>query len=193
MKEWFKTSLGASIVQAEVDKCAQLIPSDYYAGGLQVGMSNVDFLSPSGVVNRYMIENSDHFCKVEDQLPDYHYVVSESDALPFPQKSQDLIILPHTLDFCENPHEVLRQVDQILEPEGCLAITGFNFASFYGAIKLFKRKKNPPWSGHFYSVRRVGLAFSFGIRSGGCGNDGVSAAVTFRSVAPADGVSRKRG
>jgi SAM-dependent methyltransferase len=153
MHEWFKTSLGQSIADAEVEKCDQLIPTAYYANGLQVGLPGSDFLDSSGAVNRYLTD----FRALDGQIrPEgCHFVVSRSDALPFPERSQDLIVLPHTLDFCDRPHDVLRQVDQILEPEGCLVIVGFNAVSFYGALKLFRNRQNPPWSGHYYSVRRV--------------------------------------
>ena len=68
----------------------------------------------------------------------------------------DLVALPHTLDFCNDPHEVLRQVSQILVPEGCVAITGFNSTSFYGAIRMFRKSGGQvPWNGSYYTVRRV--------------------------------------
>ncbi len=152
MHKWFKTALGQSIVDAEVAKCDQLIPTGYYANGLQVGLPDWDFLDSSGVVTRYL---TDFNLDAKSRPKSGHFVVSHSDALPFPERSQDLIVLPHTLDFCDRPHDVLRQVDQILEPEGCLAIVGFNAVSLYGALKLFRNRHNPPWSGHYYSVRRV--------------------------------------
>jgi SAM-dependent methyltransferase len=84
------------------------------------------------------------------------FAVSDSAALPFPEKSHDLIVLPHTLDFCPDPHEVLRQSTQILVPDGCIVIVGFNLISFYGAIKVFRNnRKSLPWSGHYYRIGRV--------------------------------------
>jgi SAM-dependent methyltransferase len=153
MKNWFNTPLGASIVDSEIANCAKLIPSRYYASGLQVGMARADFLRTTEVTRTVIVDTQrlNAYPKTEKS----QYVVSTSDALPFPEKSQDIIVLPHTLDFCNNPHDVLRQANQILNPEGCLVIAGFNVASLFGAIKLFDRTKTEPWCGSFHSVKRV--------------------------------------
>jgi SAM-dependent methyltransferase len=55
------------------------------------------------------------------------------DELPFSSQSIDLLVLPHVLEFAEEPHRVLREVDRVLMPEGQLVITGFNPASLWGA------------------------------------------------------------
>ena len=38
--------------------------------------------------------------------------------LPFESQSIDLVVLPHVLEFSDNPHQVLREVERILRPEG---------------------------------------------------------------------------
>jgi ubiquinone/menaquinone biosynthesis C-methylase UbiE len=40
--------------------------------------------------------------------------------------------MPHLLDFTTEPHQVLREVERVLVPEGRLLMTGFNPVS-YGA------------------------------------------------------------
>lgn len=156
MNNWFETPLGESILKKEIAKCAQLVPSGYYARGLQVGFSQENYLENIEVTSRFIVD-SEFSCEFsQEKLAGNLFAVSSVDALPFPEKSHDLVVLPHTLDFCENPHEVLRQANQILVPEGCMVIVGFNAVSFYGAIKVFlNRSKNTPWNGHFYGVGRV--------------------------------------
>ncbi len=148
MNEWFKTSLGHSIINQEKEKCAQLVPSGYYARSLQIGIPWANYFEGIEVSSRFVIDtqyqaqftNGPH-----EKNTQCHYAVSSSSALPFPEKTHDLVILPHTLDFCPDPHEVLRQTSQILVAEGCIVIIGFNLISFYGAIKLFtKHKKGEP-------------------------------------------------
>jgi hypothetical protein len=56
----------------------------------------------------------------------------EHDALPFPDTSLDLVVLPHTLELSRDPHHTLREVERVLRPEGRLVITGFNPASLWG-------------------------------------------------------------
>jgi SAM-dependent methyltransferase len=76
--------------------------------------------------------------------------------LPFSSDSVDGILLPHTLDFSRDPHQVLREVERILIPEGKVLLSGFNPWSIWGGVRLFRmRSSTPPWCGHFFSSRRV--------------------------------------
>ena len=54
------------------------------------------------------------------------------DALPFPQHSVDLVVLPHSLELARDPHQTLREVERVLVPEGRVVIAGFNPASLWG-------------------------------------------------------------
>ena len=56
----------------------------------------------------------------------------EFDALPFPNASIDLVVLPHALELARDPHHTLREVERVLVPEGRVVITGFNPASLWG-------------------------------------------------------------
>ncbi len=59
-------------------------------------------------------------------------LLCHSDALPFPNNSLDLVLLPHTLELSRDPHLTLREVERVLVPEGRVAIVGFNPASLWG-------------------------------------------------------------
>ena len=87
-------------------------------------------------------------------------MIAHPGALPFGEKAHSLIVMPHGLDFCHQPHNVLREINQILVPEGCIVLTGFNQFSLWGLRRfLFAnrlgRAPTAPWSGHNYSVGRV--------------------------------------
>ena len=166
MNNWFSTPLGQSIVNGEQEKCIQLVPSGYYARSLQIGFPWVNYLEGIEVSSRYIIDCQKSIRTARDQYGSTskigggtagcHFAVSDSAALPFPERTHDLIVLPHTLDYCADSHEVLRQATQVLVPEGCIVIIGFNLISFYGAIKVFKNSRNNlPWSGHYYRIGRV--------------------------------------
>jgi SAM-dependent methyltransferase len=78
------------------------------------------------------------------------------EALPFDGRSVDIALLPHTLDFASDPHQVLREVDRVLVPEGHVVILGFNPISMWGITRLFaKRQGRIPWCAHFFAVARV--------------------------------------
>jgi SAM-dependent methyltransferase len=53
-------------------------------------------------------------------------------ALPFPERSLDMVVLPHTLELNVDPHATLREVDRVLVPEGRVVICGLNPASLWG-------------------------------------------------------------
>jgi SAM-dependent methyltransferase len=52
--------------------------------------------------------------------------------LPFDSQSVDLLVLPHGLEASTHPHQVLREVERVLVPEGRLVISGFNPWSLWG-------------------------------------------------------------
>ena len=65
----------------------------------------------------------------------------EFDALPFPNASVDLVVLPHALELARDPHHTLREVERVLVPEGRVVIAGFNPASLWGLRQRAGRVK----------------------------------------------------
>jgi SAM-dependent methyltransferase len=59
-------------------------------------------------------------------------LVCEGDELPFDSDSVDVAILHHGLEFTDQPHQVLREVQRVLTPHGHLVIVGFNPWSLLG-------------------------------------------------------------
>jgi len=160
--DWFSTSLGQSLLSEEKSRCARLIPARYYPSCLQVGLPRADFLKSVETHRRYLVETDTAGINRSDSANDpevgasVYRAVALGSALPFAEKTHDLIVLPHTLDFCGDPHAILRQISQILAPEGCVCIIGFNALSFYGLMRVFQyRGGNAPWSGQYYRVGRV--------------------------------------
>jgi len=86
------------------------------------------------------------------------------DALPFPNQSLDLVLLPHTLELARDPHDTLREVERVLVPEGRVVIVGFNPASLWGLRQQAghwrqrfggQRPLYLPSSGEFIGYRRA--------------------------------------
>ena len=85
-------------------------------------------------------------------------VVLDYAELPFASQSLDLVVLPHVLEFAAEPHQVLREVERVLIPEGQLIVCGFNPASLWGARQLAGRLTGAhflPRDGEFISPRRM--------------------------------------
>lgn len=69
-------------------------------------------------------------------------VVGTSTALPYREKSIDAFLLVHELDFAQDPHQILRQIDRCLVPNGHVIIVGFNPYSLAGLAKFLPFKMN---------------------------------------------------
>jgi SAM-dependent methyltransferase len=84
--------------------------------------------------------------------------VEHFEELPFESQSIDLVVLPHVLEFALDPHQVLREVDRVLRPEGRLIVTGFNPVSLWGARQLVPHALARPFlprEGQFIGVPRL--------------------------------------
>ena len=75
--------------------------------------------------------------------------------MPFPENAVDLIVLPHGLEFTDDPHLMLREAYRVIRPEGQIVISGFNPFSLYGFKRYFGRGQTPPWNGSFIALYRL--------------------------------------
>ncbi|MGV6827526.1 MAG: class I SAM-dependent methyltransferase [bacterium] len=83
-------------------------------------------------------------------------IMGMPEALPVKSDSIDVVVMPHTLDFAEDPRQVLREVERILIPEGRVIVSGFNPLSLWGARRAIRQVRNrQPWRAHFISTRRL--------------------------------------
>ena len=148
LMEWYSSPAGQDLSNELTEKLEQLLPSlfGYYA--LQLGKihADIDLLQSSSIGQKiYMAESARQDSVIASPL-----------SLPFSHDALDLIVLPHTLDFSREPHQVLREVHRVLISEGHVVLIGFNPLSMMGVSKLaFLRSKRVPWIGHFYTARRL--------------------------------------
>lgn len=167
---WFETSLGRWLLQEECRHCRKLIPAGYYPSALQIGMPERDFfrdLDDVEVGTRFVavptvesLSLMDQGERDRDDAAAFRAMIAQPGALPFGEKSHSLIVMPHVLDVCDDPHRVLREVNQILIPEGCVVITGFNQLSLWGLHRFVSATRigdvRPlPWKGPHYRAGRV--------------------------------------
>lgn len=78
------------------------------------------------------------------------------DALPIESEAADLVIALHVLEDRRNPHEILREIDRTLRPEGRLIVVGINPASLLHLRSRFWPRCHAPLSlGHHHPTWRV--------------------------------------
>lgn len=71
-------------------------------------------------------------------------IVARVEHLPISADNVDLVIASHVLECSQNPHQVLREIDRVLVPEGHCILIGFNPYALMGAKRLLSplRKKD---------------------------------------------------
>lgn len=77
-------------------------------------------------------------------------------AMPVASDSVDLVLLPHVLEFEQDPLRVLRETERVLVPEGHAIVAGYNPLGPMGARRLaLGGNRGAPWNGRFYTAARV--------------------------------------
>ena len=152
LSEWFTTPQGGYVLAREQAFFERTVSDIFGFNALQLGLPEHDFLRSSrmplriaGSPNR-MADGSN--CNVSE-------VRLCCDELPFACDSLDLVLLPHVLEFAGHPHQILREVERVLMPEGNLIISGFNPRSLWGMHRTLGRRQGYPWQGHFIALPRL--------------------------------------
>jgi len=148
--EWFCGLPGTILWQQEREVIERLLPTlfGYYA--LQIGRCAGDPLQGWRIGHRFLLDTT---ASDQDRMA---MAVTDPLQLPVKTDSVDAVFLPHTLDFSDDPHQLLREVERVLIPDGRLVVVGFNSWSLWGAWRLLaKRKGSFPWHGHFIAAYRL--------------------------------------
>lgn len=145
LDEWLQTAQGRYITAWEQDRLDRAVSDVFGFNALQLGLPQCDFLRANRVPLRQKAGESG---AVD--------VLCDLTALPFAAHSIDLVVLPHVLEFHADPHQILREIERILIPEGRLIVVGFNPLSLWGARRRFGRNTGSfPWNGNYLSVLRL--------------------------------------
>ena len=147
---WYRLNLGRALLETEVTRLNGILSNLFGYHLVQVGqIGDADLLAGSRITHHMVLggdgESSGRVC-----------LYARADALPLASDSTDVIVLPHTLEFEADPHQVLREVERVLIPEGHVVILGFNPWSLWGLWRLFLRRgAYPPWCGNFRGLTRI--------------------------------------
>jgi len=152
-EEWLETPAGQYVLDWELKKHELLVADIFGFNAAQLSLPRHDFLHANRMPLRFRCADS-RYVGLTEVTADLHH-------LPFAANSVDLAVLPHALEFDENPHQVLREVERVLVPEGHVIVTGFNPYSLWGARRKLSRLQTlPPWGCEYISVSRLKDWFS---------------------------------
>ncbi|MDB5796674.1 MAG: class SAM-dependent methyltransferase [Paucimonas sp.] len=150
---WLESPAGRYVIEWEQFRLDLLTADIFGFNAVQIGLPQVQGLAANRMPHRWL---TDTHLPAEGEMP--VVVVHDFAELPFATQSLDLVLLPHVLEFAAEPHQVLREVERVLIPEGQLIITGFNPASMWGLRQVAGRLTGAhflPLDGEFISVPRL--------------------------------------
>lgn len=132
--DWLASPAGRYMLAWEQAQFDAAVADVFGYFALQCGMPEIDCLRENRMQSRI------HACFKGDGAGDEGtsestittVTVGNFEELPFASQSLDLVALPHVLDLAQDPHQVLREVDRVLRPEGRLLVTGLNPISLWG-------------------------------------------------------------
>lgn len=127
LAEWLETPPGKYVRSWEQKQVDAMVGNVFGYHAIQVGLPHWDLLQ----ANRIPRKARTH---VEYALAGElgASIVAEPESLPFESGSVDLLVLPHVLECSSDPHQVLREAERVLVPEGRVVISGFNPWSLWG-------------------------------------------------------------
>jgi SAM-dependent methyltransferase len=141
---WLLTPPGRYLLEWEQARLDLEVVDAFGFHALQLGLPELDGLRANRMPHRWVASDSMHQpLPLELPLPADDSISTlpreraialhcEFDALPFPEASIDLVVLPHSLELARDPHQTLREVERVLVPEGRVVIVGFNPTSLWG-------------------------------------------------------------
>lgn len=143
--EWFETPKGRYVLAWEQRQFDAAIEDVFGFNAVQAGLPDIDFLRESRIP-----------LKVRAGLDSRCNLRSDPAQLPLASQSIDLLALPHVLEFSSRPHQILREAERVLMPEGSIVISGFNPLSLWGARRALPwKREEDPWGARFIGLLRL--------------------------------------
>lgn len=146
---WARSSRGRKLTSIEHAEVARQVPELFGRHFLQIGNwgSANDWLDNSEMLHRAVLATN---------AVSVGQARVDAQALPVASRTIDALFLPHTLEFADSPHRLLREVSRVLSERGRLMILGFNPWSLL-ALRRWVGLAPPslPVGAHFYSAGRV--------------------------------------
>ena len=144
LNDWFTTAQGEYLLAREQVFFDHSVADIFGFNALQIGLPEHEFLRASRMPLRIRAGKEAGM-----------QVMMETDELPFECDSLDLVLLPHVLEFNAHPHQILREVERVLRPEGTIIISSFNPRSLWGVRRMLGSKTAYPWCGSFIALPRL--------------------------------------
>ena len=154
LRNWYAVGLGRRVLDAERAELDSVLCNLFGFHLLQVGVYADEYLlGATRISHRIILDREAHTLSAELQAL---ALGGSAGALPIASHSVDVVLLHHSLEFSADPHQVLREIDRVLVPEGHVVIVGFNPWSCWLPWRWVLRwRKQPPWCGRALGSARL--------------------------------------
>jgi SAM-dependent methyltransferase len=148
-RSWLATSLGRALLAQESRVVEEAFDGIFGEQTLQLGLW--------GKTNTFLRHARTQRTALIDRAPadGGPTAIGQLHRLPVEDDSVDCVLLPHTLDYSDRPHQILREVDRVLTAHGHLVILGFKPGGLWGIRRLVPGAGLPPDAEHLVSDRRL--------------------------------------
>lgn len=136
--QWLASAPGRYLLDWEARELDRAVANVFGYYAVQLGMPALDALGASRMPHRIRVLAGMQPATEGEWAPALR--VADYRALPFASHSIDLVVLAHQLELSEDPHQLLREVDRVLRPDGHLIVVGLNPWSLWGLRQLL-----PAW------------------------------------------------
>ena len=130
---WLATPAGRYLLAWEQDECDERVVNIFGFNALQCGTPQLQALQHNRMPLRCVVLDAEHLSQIGAAGAASAVLTDQFEALPFASQSIDLLVLPHVLEFSGDPHQLLREAERVLRPEGRVLILGLNPFSLWGA------------------------------------------------------------
>ena len=141
LESWYAGENGQYLLASTRDAVSAVLDTAFGYHLLQTGSTRGHALFAHSRIN--------HRIYVAQRPGDQINLLALADELPVESDSIDTLIAHHTLDFADDPHQILREIQRVLTPQGQLLMIGFNPHSLLGlGSRLRGLRRDSLWHAH---------------------------------------------
>ena len=124
LESWYLGDNGQYLLEGLSSELSRVLDVSFGYHLLQTGPVTGETLLAPSKIHHHIVSRCEAMASVD--------LVALDEELPLESDSVDLVVALHSLEFCSNPHQALRELQRVLMPQGHLVIIGFNPYSLKG-------------------------------------------------------------